>query len=60
MNERIKELKDNLKWVDSLTSEQQHQWYLTIKESLPIWREIGGVEELERAVLDYETRNGFR
>jgi hypothetical protein len=58
---KINELKDinNNAKIDALTDEERYQWYLRIKESLPLWREIGKAEQLEQAILDYERRHGI-
>lgn len=59
MTSQLTELHSYPKWIDTLTTEQRHEWYLRIKESLPIWRELGDSEELEKAVIEYEHRHGI-
>jgi hypothetical protein len=60
MNEKLNELKDYPKWIEHLTKEQQYEWYLRIKNSLPQWRLLrNDISDLERAIKDYETRNNI-
>ncbi len=47
-------------WIDTMTKEQQYEWYLKIKASLPLWKKMkGDVSELEHAIKEYENRNGI-
>jgi hypothetical protein len=59
MNNQLNELKNYPKWIDSLTKDQQHEWYIRIKESLPKWQKLGDTTELEQAIKDYEIRNNI-
>lgn len=52
----LKNINNNAK-IDALTDEERYQWYLRIKESLPLWRELGSAEELEQAIIEYEQRH---
>jgi hypothetical protein len=54
---KLDEYKDYPKWIDSLTKEQQYEWYVRIKKSLPLWADMLDITELEQAIKDYEIRN---
>jgi hypothetical protein len=57
---QLNEYQKRPKWIDELTKEQQHEWYLRIKKSLPQWRNIkGDISDLEAAIKDYEIRNNI-
>ncbi len=57
---KLNEYRDHPKWLNELTKEQQHEWYLVIKASLPQWRRIrGDVSDLEAAIREYEIRNNI-
>ena len=59
---KITELKnlDNISKINSMTAEEKYQWYLRIKNSLPQWRLLrNDISDLERAIKDYEHRNGI-
>lgn len=55
----LNELKnlDNISKIDSMTAEEKYQWYLRIKESLPLLKKTRDTSELEKAIKDYEHRN---
>ena len=60
MTDKLTEYKDiNTNAINSLTPNQQREWYLRIKNSLPQLKELGSTIALERAILDYEKRNGI-
>ena len=59
MNQQLNEYKDYPKWIDSLTKEEQYQWYLNIKKSLPTFEKIGDAESLKKAIAEYEVRNNI-
>jgi hypothetical protein len=43
-----------------MTKEEQYEWYVRIKASLPIWRQItDDISDLEQAIKDYEDRNNI-
>jgi hypothetical protein len=57
---KLNEYNDSPKWINELTKEQQYEWYVRIKESLPIWRQMrSDITELEQAIKDYEIRNNI-
>jgi hypothetical protein len=58
---KITELKnlDNISKINSMTAEEKYQWYLRIKESLPLLKKTRDTSELEKAIKDYEHRNGI-
>lgn len=57
---KLNEYNEGPKWYDSLTKEQQYDWYVHIKETLPMWRQtMGDVSQLEHAIKDYEVRNNI-
>ena len=53
---KITELKnlDNISKINSMTTEEKYQWYLRIKESLPLLKKTRDTSELEKAIKDYE------
>jgi hypothetical protein len=60
MNTRLNELKEiseNIKLIRALTDEEQYQWYLRIKESLPDLKLLFSIEDIELAIADYEQRH---
>jgi len=59
--ENLNEYNRRPAWIDTMTKEQQHERYLKIKESLPLWNKImnGQTDELEAAIRDYELRNNI-
>lgn len=60
MTEKLDELQDYPTWIDALTKEQQHEWYLRIKNSIPLWKNLhGNVSDLEQAIKDYEIKNNI-
>ena len=61
MTKQLNEYNQNTLWIQQLSKEEQHEWYLTIKESLPLWKEItnGQTDDLEMAIMDYELRNNI-
>ena len=60
MSEKLTEFRVYPNWINSLTKEQQHEWYLRIKNSLPLWRVLrDDVSYLEQAIKDYEIRNNI-
>ena len=58
---KLNEYKNRPSWIDTMTKEQQHVWYLKIKETLPLWNKItnGQTDEIEAAIRDYELRNNI-
>jgi hypothetical protein len=58
---KITELNEfnNNKVIDSLTDEERYEWYLRIKESLPILKRNMDVTALEIAIKEYELRHGI-
>lgn len=58
---KLNEYNDRSSWIDTMTKEQQHEWYLKFKETLPLWNKITGghSDELEAAIRDYELRNNI-
>lgn len=59
MSNQLNELKNYPKWIDALTVEQLHEWYVHIKKSLPLWQKMGDTAALELAIKDYEIRNNI-
>lgn len=51
---QINEYKDYPKWIDTLSTEEQYQWYLKIKESLPVLKKSGDTTRIEKAIAEYE------
>ena len=60
MSEQINEYKDYPKWVDALSKEDQYQWYLRAKKSLPLFKTLNDTTELEQAIFEYEVRNNIK
>lgn len=52
----ITEYKDYPKWIDTVTKEEQYQWYLRAKELLPILERTISTEKLREAIAHYETQ----
>lgn len=59
MAHNLNEYHDYPKWIDSLTKEQQYEWYIYIKKSLPQWQKMRDTTELEMAIKEYETKNNI-
>ena len=57
---KITEYNQQPKWIDKLTSEEAHQWYLKIKQDLPKFKNRGDTSELEQAIVDYEKRRSIK
>lgn len=56
----LNEYESSPKWIKTLTKEQQYQWYLKIKETLPRLQKLGPTDDLENAIIEYEKKNGIR
>jgi hypothetical protein len=58
---KINELKDinNNAKIDALTDEERYQWYLRIKESVPLLKKTRDTADIEAAIRDYENKNGI-
>ena len=48
------------KWIAELTKEQQHEWYLKIKQLLPAMKNLGNMARLEKSIAEYEHRNNIQ
>lgn len=60
MKEKLNELRNYPKWIDSLTTEQRYQWYLRAKDIVIRLKRMGDdTTDLEVAIKDYEVRNGI-
>jgi len=59
MNNQLNEYNTHPKWIDSLTPEEAHQWYLYAKRDLPLFKSRGDASALEQAIVDYEKRHGI-
>lgn len=57
INER--KVFNNDEIINRLTDEERYQWYLRIKESLPLLQKTRDVTDLQTAVKDYERRHGI-
>lgn len=55
----LKNVTDNLTSIKSLSDEEQYQWYLRIKESLPKLQGSFSTVELESLITEYERRHGI-
>lgn len=60
MNKNISELITDPKWIETLSANERHQWYLIIKRDLPMFKARGNTENLERAIIEYEQRHGIK
>jgi hypothetical protein len=61
MTKKLNELRDEPKWINSLTTEQKHEWYLVAKEIVERLKRMGDdTVELEKAIIDYEINRGIR
>lgn len=59
MTNQLNEFKDYPRWIDSLTKEEQYNWYLRAKEVIEILNRLGDdTVDLNAAILNYETRYG--
>lgn len=58
---KLNEYNNRTSWIKTLSKDEQHEWYLTIKESLPIWKELmnGQTDDLELVIKEYELRNNI-
>lgn len=59
MTNKITEYSQHPKWIDNLSSEEIHKWYITVKRDLDKFKELGDASDLEQAILDYEKRYGI-
>jgi hypothetical protein len=56
----IERLRDHPVWIDTLTKEQQYEWYCRAKKFLVRFKETeDDFVDLEKAIKDYEVRNGI-
>ena len=55
----LKHISDNLQHIKSMTAEEQYQWYLRIKESLPKLKHLFSTTALEEAIAEYEQKNNI-
>lgn len=60
MNKQINEYIERPNWIDSLTPEEAHQWYLIAKRDLPLFKKWGDASKLEQAINDYEQRHHIK
>jgi hypothetical protein len=57
---QLTEYNNYPKWIDTLTKEQQYEWYCRAKKFLVRFKESeDDIGELEKAVKDYEVKNGI-
>jgi len=59
----LQEYNERKKYIDSLTKEQQYEWYQKVRESLPKLRTFMSdeqVSEIIAAIENYEQRNGIQ
>lgn len=59
MTKSLNELQNFPMWINSLSASQQQEWYLRIKHSLPVLKQIGDTTELEKAIAEYERQKGI-
>lgn len=60
MSEELNELQNYPKWINSLTKEQQYEWYLRAKEIVVRLQQMGDDSSgLEDAIRSYEKRNSI-
>lgn len=57
--EKLTEYREYPKWIDTMTKDEQHEWYLRIKKTLPMFKERIDTSVLEAAIKEYEMRNGI-
>ncbi len=57
--ENLSEYNRRPVWVDSMTKEKQHGWYLLAKKILPRLKDIDDVSRLNDAIKDYEVKTGI-
>lgn len=60
MKKKISEYIQNPKWIENITPEEQHEWYLLAKRDLPRFKKMGDASDLENAIIDYEKRHGIQ
>jgi hypothetical protein len=59
--ENLNEYNRRPAWIDTMTKEKQHEWYLQAKKILPRLKNIGDdVSRLNDAIRNYEIRNGIK
>lgn len=46
-------------WIGKLTPQAQREFYLRVKESLPFLEKSKDFEEVQKAIQDYERKNGI-
>ena len=59
----LQEYNERKKYIDSLTKEQQYEWYQKVRESLPKLRTFMSdeqVSEIIAAIENYKQRNGIQ
>jgi plasmid replication initiation protein len=55
----LKEISNNITLMSELSDEDQYQWYLRIKASLPKLKLLFDIEGIENAIADYEHRHNI-
>lgn len=60
MNNQLNEYINAPKWIDTLTPEEAHEWYLIVKRDLPLFKSRGDTAVLEQAIVDYEKRHDIK
>ena len=55
----LKEISDNIKLIRGLSDEEQHQWYLRIKASLPQLKVLFPATNFEQVIAEYEHRHSI-
>ena len=55
MTNQLNEYKDYPKWIDTLSAEQRHEWYLLAKERIKEMDPAADItHRLAQAILTYE------
>ena len=58
----LNDFDNNIKVIDAMSDEQRREWYLRIKESLPMLQKsfsANQMEQLGQAIAAYEQRHGL-
>jgi len=59
--EKLTEYREYPKWIDTMTKDEQHEWYLWAKnELLPTLNRFSNTDILETAINDYEEKNNLK
>ena len=59
MTKPLNELHTYPKWIDTMTKEQQYEWYLQAKKSIPTFEKFGDVARLKQAIAEYEIKHNI-